>query len=285
MVGGMMAYKDVIRKALAALLALALAAGLAGCWRDAPDRAGQVPGAAGQPPGGGLAGLLTALGGLPGDGAAGLGGLLDAALIARNPGSKNGRAIPRALLRLPDADMAAMAPYMGVLAGGEGFRMLGPILYYGLYDVESLTLGGYLNGWVATSGFAMVALEFAVVDMDGDGVPEVVLSIGTGGYCEFYLVLHFDGEAVCGYSMVVRAFYGLKVDGTLWAAGVGYATMAFTGRGYEWHGFLGYEYDRASGVTTHYIGGAAAAPGDYSLAEAAQEAKPDVVWYPFEGAF
>lgn len=70
---------------------------------------------------------------------------------------------------------------------------------------------------------------FAVIDLDQDGIPEVVLSML---YENFLEVLYYDVGTVYGYLFPIRAMIGLKQDGTFGfssgAADSGYGRLMFT---------------------------------------------------------
>ena len=54
---------------------------------------------------------------------------------------------------------------------------------------------------------------FTIVDMDGDGENEIVLSISTGSIDEGFEVLHYQDGIVYGYHFWYRALEDLKEDG------------------------------------------------------------------------
>ncbi len=92
-----------------------------------------------------------------------------------------------------------------------------------------------LNDFLADNGVYSVALEasrFSVLDLDGDGVPEVVLELSVGDAPEFFEVLHYADGKVYGYLVVYRGLQDLKADGTFvyssGAADSGWGRLAFT---------------------------------------------------------
>ena len=60
---------------------------------------------------------------------------------------------------------------------------------------------------------------FTIVDMDGDGENEIVLSISTGSIDEGFEVLHYQDGIVYGYHFWYRALEDLKEDGTFIGSG------------------------------------------------------------------
>ena len=72
--------------------------------------------------------------------------------------------------------------------------------------------------------------QFAIVDMDGDGMPEVILEIFPGGD---RLVLHYRNGRVFGNGFPYRGLRFLKTDGTFYTSG-GAATGSITRLRFEW---------------------------------------------------
>lgn len=76
----------------------------------------------------------------------------------------------------------------------------------------------YLNDFLTNEeiyGTVFKLTHFTVLDMDGDGTPEVILELTVGNYVEFYEVLHYMNNKVNGYIQVLRGFGNLKTDGTV----------------------------------------------------------------------
>ncbi len=131
--------------------------------------------------------------------------------------------------------------------------------------------------------------RFARLDLDGDGAQELVLqSIDVAGDMGGYLVLHAQEDAVYGFVSDWRSFWSLKTDGS-------FEYSSSTGR--EWGVCTVHFADGAmlrdtplySGTanetfeTTPYtVAGQEADEQAYAAAQAAQAAKPDAVWYPFD---
>lgn len=62
--------------------------------------------------------------------------------------------------------------------------------------------------------------QFIIQDLDGDGVPEVVIQMDMNNIKDFgSLVLHYENEQVVGYYLWRRAFSDLKIDGTFLSSG------------------------------------------------------------------
>lgn len=60
--------------------------------------------------------------------------------------------------------------------------------------------------------------QFAVVDMDGDGVPEVIIKLKKN---DLYEVLHYFNGEIYGYTFGVRELCSIKIDGTFSYSGGG----------------------------------------------------------------
>jgi hypothetical protein len=72
----------------------------------------------------------------------------------------------------------------------------------------------YLNDMFADSGVYMYhiqVLEFSIIDMNDDGVPEVVLSISVP--LEDKIVLHYENGVIYGYEFSVRGMNCLTKNG------------------------------------------------------------------------
>ncbi len=131
--------------------------------------------------------------------------------------------------------------------------------------------------------------EFAIIDLDGDQLPEVVITFGV--YDDLYLILSYlDGE-VFAYSYTTRCMMMLKVDGTFYGAGSAFDTTyshitAFTEDGCAEE--VLYECHRDWNPETESLQEGAYSVNDELYGEAEWEAfcsyqdnKPDVVRYQF----
>ncbi|MBD5118199.1 MAG: hypothetical protein HDT37_03675 [Clostridiales bacterium] len=122
--------------------------------------------------------------------------------------------------------------------------------------------------------------DFSVLDLDGDGVQEVVLNLDRT-YRQWCVVLHEQDGEVRGYALYIRwlSTYTLKEDGAFdWSSSAfegGWGKLRFTEDGYEsiytiWHE-----------DTTYYLGDRAVSQAEYDAANRRQEAVPDAVWQDF----
>lgn len=132
--------------------------------------------------------------------------------------------------------------------------------------------------------------RFAVLDMDGDQAPEVVLELTVQGNPQFYEVLHMKDGTVYGYNIVFRGLLMLKADGTFsysgGAADNGYGKLTFQPDSYETT-VLGYmeSSQNDDGMTiSYYIDNQPVTEEAYGAFSKEQDAKEDVVWHEFSQA-
>jgi len=69
-----------------------------------------------------------------------------------------------------------------------------------------------------TDGAAVKPYRFAIVDLDGDRIPEVVLGLECGYYTDLYEFLRYVGGKVYGYSFTYGNLYDIAKDGTIFYA-------------------------------------------------------------------
>lgn len=124
----------------------------------------------------------------------------------------------------------AMAALRDVLAGAAEFTHTGdpggPVSLdiSGLKDVYNPEL----------PETAQIHMEFAVLDLDGDGVQEAVVKLGSA--VTGFEILHYQDGTVCGSLRYIRSFNDLKADGTFWfsssAADHGFGRLSFDANGF-----------------------------------------------------
>ena len=128
--------------------------------------------------------------------------------------------------------------------------------------------------------------SFAIVDLDQDGVDEVVLHVcGVAGDMGGYLVLYKQWGGVSGFKSYWRTFWDLKTDGTLsWSSptgqdnGWGSYPNLYTAELWElsrMHSSWG-EPD-----AKFVVEGIPATEAEYRAYDEQQRAKPDAVWYEY----
>lgn len=133
---------------------------------------------------------------------------------------------------------------------------------------------------------AITLSKFNVVDLDRDGLNELVLcSTDEQKYQLGSLILLRQGDAVYSYNPSYRSFYQLKADGTFsWSGGTGYhgtCSARFTENGFEIEKITWCEVLSADNGA-YFVDGLKATEEEFAAAIAAQNAKPEPVWYVFE---
>ena len=194
---------------------------------------------------------------------------------------------------------AAPEPYPGpaeavealrrVMAGDEPFTMCTsdewplPITYH-LKEYYLDQLDELFWGDQAVNAYAE---QFAVVDLDADGTPEIVVLTNMHIHSEPILILRWQDGNVYGYPEVGRGLEGLKTDGTsYWSNGAfdhGFGRDQYVpdgdGPDLRTQVILG---QLLGDLTVKYtLNGRAVSKAEYEAAEAAQDAKPDALWYDF----
>lgn len=106
---------------------------------------------------------------------------------------------------------------------------------------------------------AVVSTSFAVLELDDDGLWEVVIRVQMAGWDYGYLVLDLQTELVYGIPVPLRSMLSLKLDGTF-----SYSSGAMN---------TGVGRIRFSGPTYEIV------PVDLTWQE--QDTKPDIHWHPF----
>ncbi len=132
--------------------------------------------------------------------------------------------------------------------------------------------------------------KLAVVDLDSDETPEVVLGLAVNNNEDFgFEVLHYQDGVVYGYALPYRALMNLKADGTFsfssGAADNGFGTLEFTDNGYTVHKATycesGYSSPQEQTVS-YFVDGQDATEEDFLSAIARQDQKADVLWHDLE---
>ncbi len=129
-------------------------------------------------------------------------------------------------------------------------------------------------------------LEFAVVDLDKDNIPEVVLRISVAGNdCWESIILHYQEHKIYGYTEPYRGFHDLKFDGTFsYTEGLmyssGFSTMTFVENQLQKNNFLYYKYSNDNDYV-YYIDCKPGTVDEYLIAEEMQREKSNVIWYEY----
>lgn len=123
--------------------------------------------------------------------------------------------------------------------------------------------------------------QFTVLDLDNDGIEEVVLQISLAeNECAGFEILHYKEGTVYGYTLVPRGFANLKNDGTFWvssgASDNGVVRISnFSSTDYSVDEIL---YCRDN---TFYINQEKTSAQNYNIAMDEQLSKTDATWYDF----
>ena len=98
---------------------------------------------------------------------------------------------------------AAMEAYKAVLKNEMTFYSTDNKTHYKLCDFDY---------WSESDTYPLDVYQFTVVDMDNDGIPEVVLELTTG-FDGSFEVLHYEDGTVYGFNFVYRGMLSLSDDG------------------------------------------------------------------------
>jgi hypothetical protein len=162
------------------------------------------------------------------------------------------------------------------------FGLIGSLPVYGVdvveYNRAIEAYRDYLN-----TDFNLEIKEFAIIDMDGDRLPEVILSDNAG--CR--LVLHYDND-IHADSFEFHGMITLKKDGTFfWLVGAGswgYSKLQFINGTYEKKYLCRHRFDFDSDnelCSVYYLNDEEVSQKDYDLFVAEYEQKEDADWYEF----
>lgn len=130
--------------------------------------------------------------------------------------------------------------------------------------------------------------QFAILDMDQDQIPEVVLELSLNGSPEQYEILHDSDGKVYGYNLVYRGFEMLKADGSYeyanGAADVGVQRITgFKADSAETE-TLGYsqsDFSSGDAKVSYSVGSASVTKEKFDAFLDRQDAKSDAQWYQF----
>lgn len=143
----------------------------------------------------------------------------------------------------------------------------------------------YFNGMALESPFKVK--RFAVLDLDGDKTPEVILELATDLESQCIEVLHYKKNIVYGYSFVYRALIQIKTDGTFsfssGAADRGFGKLRFSSNTCETD-ILGYSesgYNNDVFNVSYYINKKSVTEESFIAFCERQEEKEDIVWHEF----
>ena len=179
---------------------------------------------------------------------------------------------------------AALSAYKSVMQNNAAF--------FSADDNQNMYLDQLADSFAEDAGEPLAFTKFAVVDLDHDGIPEVILWETVNGVVDYgFEVLHYQDGVVYGYSFVYRALMQLKVDGTFsfssGAADSGFGTVKFNKDAYTIDEVT---YSQSSNdsnnnfIVTYFVNHSPATANDFNLAVDNQGKKNDVAWYGFTDA-
>lgn len=124
--------------------------------------------------------------------------------------------------------------------------------------------------------------RYALADLDGDGLTEIVLEWLKSGDDYGYVVLDWQNGQAVAIQMVYRALLMLKGDGTFsWSSGA--ADNGFGRMLPGWHGYSlqvdGFMEPDESGGIVYRVNGQEVEKSVYDGVLVHQNAKPDAIWY------
>ncbi len=135
--------------------------------------------------------------------------------------------------------------------------------------------------------YILSKLHFAMVDLDSDGVVEIILSIKD---IDHMVILHYeDGTVYAHGAFGNRQMGGIKTDGSFgWSGGAGYSgysKIQFFGITYNFKELASYEtisYQEGSSEQSVYlIGSKTVTKDEYFAFQKEQELKEYAIWRPF----
>jgi hypothetical protein len=138
----------------------------------------------------------------------------------------------------------------------------------------------------AESGKTLTPSRFAVLDLDGDGMPEAVVEL-SDGYPYFYEVLLYEDGNMYARVFSLREFNDLKDDGTFsWAASAGesgYARLRFNGPEFDMDSiaYTTAEIDGDAVTQSYFVNGEPVTQEQYEAFVTKEIEKPAAPWHDF----
>lgn len=174
-----------------------------------------------------------------------------------------------------DSADEARAAYRAVLSNERSF--------INTDDGDTLTISQRLDQ--LKSGQPAEVLRFAVVDLDRDDTPEVILWIyaKSNEYWGFIILRFYDGE-VYGYTKPYRAFQEVKTDGSYSIVGADSSTASFSETELSDNKLIYWEKTENSTDSQHinyYVEGKNVTREEYLEAVEIQQEKDFAAWYTF----
>ena len=176
----------------------------------------------------------------------------------------------------------ALRAYCGELAP-YGPVMTGEATFLSVSDRRMMRLG---QVGADLADMAVTFSQFAMADVDADGLPEVIVKLSIGSDDYGFEILDARDGAIYGYTLVYRSLIDLKADGTFsyasGAADEGFGTLALEDGGHSIIP-LACSVPEDGGVRFYQQGSAIDQARYYQLLDS-QEAKPSALWYDLTDA-
>lgn len=156
--------------------------------------------------------------------------------------------------------------------------------FFSINDSSNVNKDDYLNDCFYDSSDAYKPeLHFAVIDMDGDGVPEVVVEKFHDSGSENGVVLHYEDGTVYAYSYGAGELEEVKKDGSYsWIDAenyIGYSKMQFFGLYNKVVFLASYHSDGASKNREYLINNVSVTAAEIDAFCESQKQKVNVIWY------
>ena len=173
----------------------------------------------------------------------------------------------------PEDRDQAMEKYRRILSGEE--------LFFDRDQAEGATIESYCAAMDPT--VTMNAVQYSLLDLDRDSVPELILWLAVNGNDYGTLVIRYENGGAVGYGFTYRQMLDLKQDGTFGYSGgavdTGYARLCFRENSWEYEK-LGYIQENEAG-TTYFWDGDAVDANTYWEQANQQMAKENAQWNPY----
>lgn len=156
--------------------------------------------------------------------------------------------------------------------------------FFSINDSSNVNKDEYLKDCFYDSGDAyQPELQFAVIDMDGDGVPEVVVEKFHDTGSENGVVLHYEDGTVYGYSYGAGELEDVKKDGSYsWIDAenyIGYSKMQFFGLYHKEVFLASYHSNGVSKDSEYLINNISVTAAEIDAFCESQKLKDNVIWY------
>lgn len=202
----------------------------------------------------------------------------DTSISTSSSSSSSDEKIENANTNMPSDNNSVLEAFKAVLLNNAEF--------FSIDNKKKIFLDDFLTN-KEIYGAIFEVTHFAVLDMDGDKVPEVVLELTVDNNPEFYEILHYMDGTVYGYNIVYKGLEGLKTDGTFHysngAADDGYGRLKFQSDTYETDilGHMESSQNNDSISISYFINNKPVIEESYNSFIKEQDEKKDVIWYDF----